>query len=272
MKQITVVVQGALGKVGREIIPGISRDPELSLIGAVDIQASKDHLDLPESGKSVPLAQDLSSLLQNCHPQVIVDFTIAEAAMGAAIVAIKQGINLVIGTTGISDRELKEIDELARTHKVGVVIAPNFALGAVVLMHLARIAAKYFDHAEIIELHHDQKVDAPSGTAVATAKAMLKSRGKPFIYALTKKENVPGTRGGQVEGIGLHSVRLPGFVASEEVIFGGQGQTLTLRHDTINRECFVRGVILAIKEVVSLMGLVNDLGKLLRLGGDNEVI
>ena len=227
---------------------------------------------MPDIGKTVPLARDLSSFLQSCHPQVIVDFTIAEAAISAARIALKQGVNLVIGTTGISDSELKEIDQLARANKVGVVMAPNFALGAVVLMHLARIAAKYFDHAEIIELHHNQKIDAPSGTALATARGMLQSRGKPFIHAPTKKENISGTRGGQVEGITIHSVRLPGFVASEEVVFGGQGQTLTLRHDTINRECFVPGVILAIKEVVNQKGLVFGLEELLHLGGDNEVI
>jgi 4-hydroxy-tetrahydrodipicolinate reductase len=272
MKQITVVVNGALGKVGREIISGVSRDPALSLVGAVDIQATGDCLDLPDSGKKLPLARDLTSFLQICHPQVLVDFTIVEAAVAAARTAVKQGVNLVIGTTGISDSELKEIDKLAKANNVGVIVAPNFALGAVVLMHLAKIAAKYFDHAEIIELHHNQKVDAPSGTALATAKAMVQSRGKPFVHAPTKKENISGTRGGQVEGIAIHSVRLPGFVASEEVVFGGQGQTLSLRHDTINRECFVPGVILAIKEVINLKGLVFGLEKLLHLGGDNEVV
>jgi 4-hydroxy-tetrahydrodipicolinate reductase len=266
MKQITVMVHGALGKVGREIITGVSRTPDLSLIGAVDIQATRDVLDLPDFGKSVPLANNLTSFLQDCHPQVMVDFSVAEAAVSAARIALKQGIHLVIGTTGIPDSEIKEIDRLAMAHNVGVVIAPNFALGAVILMYLARIAAKYFDHAEIVELHHNQKVDAPSGTALATAHGMLKSRGKPFLFAQTKKENLSGTRGGQVEGITIHSVRLPGLVASEEVVFGGEGQTLTLRHDTINRECFVPGVILAVREVVDIKGLVFGLEQLLHLG------
>jgi 4-hydroxy-tetrahydrodipicolinate reductase len=266
MKQITVMVHGALGKVGREIITGVSRTPDLSLVGAVDIQATRDVLDLPEFGKNVPLANNLSSFLQSCHPQVIVDFSVAEAAIAAAHIALKQGVHMVIGTTGISDSKVDEIDRLARANNVGVVMAPNFALGAVVLMHLARIAAKYFDHAEIVELHHNQKVDAPSGTALATAHGMLKSRGKPFLHTPTKKENLPGTRGGQVEGITIHSVRLPGLVASEEVVFGGEGQTLSLRHDTINRECFVPGVILAIREVVNAKGLVYGLEQLLHLG------
>jgi 4-hydroxy-tetrahydrodipicolinate reductase len=272
MKQITVVVHGALGKVGREVVTGVSRDPDLSLVGAVDVQADQEYLDVPGVSHKVPLAKDLGSLLSSCSPQVIVDFTIAEVALSAARVAIKQKVNLVIGTTGISDSNLKEIDQLARANNIGVVVAPNFALGAVVLMHLAKIAAKYFDHAEIIELHHNQKADSPSGTALATAKAMAQSKGKPFVHAPTKKENISGTRGGQVEGIAIHSVRLPGLVASEEVVFGGQGQTLSLRHDTINRECFVPGVILAIKEVVNRKGLVYGLEELLHLGRDDEVV
>jgi len=271
MKQIKVVVSGALGKVGEKVVVGVSRDPALSLVGAVDVLAVQEYLDVPEVSK-VPLTKDLSPLLLKCKPQVLVDFTIAEAAIAAARIAIKQKVNLVIGTTGISDSSLKEIDQMAKDNNVGVVIAPNFALGAVVLMHLAKIAAKYFDHAEIIELHHNQKADSPSGTALATAKDMVQSRGKPFILAETRTENIGGTRGGQVEGIAIHSVRLPGLVASEEVIFGGQGQTLTLRHDTINRECFVPGVVLAIKEVVMRKGLVYGLDELLHLGRGDEVL
>ena len=272
MKHITVAVHGALGKVGKEIVVGVARDPDLSLIGAVDIQATRDSLDLPDTGKKIPLAKKLDSFLKSYHPQVLVDFSIAEAAVAAARLALKQGVHLVSGTTGISDSELKEIDRLAKANKVGVVVAPNFALGAVVLMYLAKIAARYFDHVEIVELHHNQKVDAPSGTALATARGMLQARGKPFVHTPTKKENLSGTRGGEVEGITIHSVRLPGFVASEEVVFGGQGQTLTLRHDTINRECYIPGVLLAIKEVVKLKGLVYGLEELLQLGGDNEVV
>lgn len=272
MKQIAVAVHGALGKVGREIVLGVCRDTDLSLVGAVDIKATRNYLDVPDVGKQVPLAKDLGSLLRNCRPQVIVDFTIAEAAVTAARIALKHGVNLVIGTTGIPDSELKELGQLAEANKVGVVVAPNFALGAVLLMYLSKIAAKYFDHAEIIELHHEQKVDAPSGTALATARGMAQSRGKPFIHTPARKENLSGTRGGEVEGIAIHSVRLPGFVASEEVVFGGKGQTLTLRHDTINRECFIPGVILAVKEVVNCKGLVFGLDELLQLGGDHEIV
>jgi 4-hydroxy-tetrahydrodipicolinate reductase len=235
------------------------------VVGSVDVKATQDHLILPDGSKKVPLSSDLSSLLKVCQPKVLVDFTIAEAAVSAARIAIKQGVNVVIGTSGLPDDNLKEIDQLSRANKVGAVVSPNFALGSVVLLHLAKIAARLFDHAEIIELHHHEKADAPSGTALATARDMVKARGKPFTYPLTKKETLSGTRGGQVDGIAIHSVRLLGLMASQEVIFGASGQTLSLRHDTISRECYMPGIILAIKEVVKRQGLVVGLDSLLNL-------
>ncbi len=143
------------------------------------------------------------------------------------------------------------------------MVAPNFALGAVIMMHLAKIAGKYFDYAEIIELHHHLKADAPSGTALSTAGAMAKARGKPFQLPQQKKSLA--SRGEQVEGVTLHSVRLPGLMAHQEVILGAPGQTLSIRHDTINRECYMPGVILAIKQVVQRKGLTYGLDVLLGL-------
>jgi len=214
----------------------------------------------------VPLHTNLTSLIEMYHPQVVVDFTVPEAALSSARLALKNGANLVMGTTGLSEANLKEIDRLAHDHKRGAVVAPNFAVGAVVMIHLAKVASRYFDNAEIIELHHDRKLDAPSGTALATARAMLNVHGKPFGSPVTEKETLKGTRGGQTDGISIHSVRLPGLVASQEVIFGALGQTLTIRHDTISRESFMPGVILAIKEVVKRTGLVYGLDVLLNLG------
>lgn len=268
MQPITVLVYGALGKMGREVTAAVCRDPELEMVGAADIQATCEHLDLPDTTRKVPLSADLNSLLQSCHPAVMVDFTNAEASIAAARIAIKNGVNLVIGSSGLSDDNLKEIDKMAKANKVGVVVAPNFALGAIVLMHLAKIAAKFFENAEIIELHHDKKIDAPSGTALATAKAMLEARGDSFIYPQTKKENISGSRGGQVGGIAIHSVRLPGIVASQEVVFGTTAQTLSLRHDTLSRESYMSGVTLAIKDVVKRQGLVYGLDALLNLKGE----
>lgn len=270
MKPITVVVHGALGKVGREVTAAVCRDPDLEMVGAVDIQATEEHLTLLDTSKKVPLSSDLNSLLQSRHPKVLVDFTIAEASISAARIATKQGVNLVIGTTGLSDDSIKEIDQLCKANEVGAVVAPNFALGAVVLLHLAKTAAKFFNQAEIIELHHHEKADAPSGTALATARAMRQARGKSFVYSPTKTEKLSGSRGGQIDGVAIHSVRLLGLMASQEVIFGAPGQTLSLRHDTINRECYMPGVILAIKEVVKRQGLVYGLDALLNLGGSDE--
>jgi len=272
MEPITVLVHGALGRMGREATAAICRDAELELVGGVDIKTTQEQLTLPDGSKKIPLSSDLSSLLEICHPKVLLDFTIAEAAMAAARIALNRGINVVIGTSGLSDDNLKEIEQLSKANKVGAVVAPNFALGSIVLLHLAKIAAKFFDHAEIIELHHHEKADAPSGTALSTAREMLKSRGKPFVYPPTKKETLGGTRGGQIDGVAIHSVRLLGLMASQEVIFGAQGQTLSLRHDTISRECYAPGVILAVKEVINRQGLIYGLDILLNLRGSDEGI
>ena len=272
MRPITVLVHGALGKMGKEVVRAVSHDHELRIIGAVDKLATENQLPLSYTSATVPLSSDLDSLLRICNPDVLVDFTIAESSIMAARIASKQKVNLVIGTTGLSEDDLSEIDQLSRANSIGAVVAPNFALGAVVLLHLAKVAAKFFNYAEIIELHHQEKADAPSGTALATARAMREARDKPFEYPITRKENLSGSRGGQVDGITIHSVRLPGIMASQEVILGGPGQTLSLRHDTINRECYMMGVILAIKEVVKREGLVYGLDALLGLGGTNEAI
>ncbi len=264
MKQIRVVVNGALGKVGREVVKAVCNEPEMQAVGAVELEVAEDSLPLPDNSGAVPLSSNLEYILTSCQPDVLVDFTIARATMPAVRIATKQGVNLVIGTTGLTADELSEIDRLAMAHKVGAVVAPNFALGAILMIHLAKIAAKYFDCAEIIELHHHQKADSPSGTALATAKAMAAARGKPFSLSPQQKKT-SDSRGKQVEDIAIHSVRLPGLMAHQEVLLGGQGQTLSIRHDTINRECYMPGVMLAIKEVVKRQGLVYGLDTLLGL-------
>jgi len=253
--------------MGQQVVSAVAAEPDLVLVGAADVKAAdRDHLGAPALNKKVPLHSSLISIIEMFHPDVVVDFTIAEAAMNAARLALKNGSHIVMGTTGLSDKDLKEIDTLALDYNKGAVVAANFAIGAVVLMHLAKIAAKYFDNAEIIELHHDKKVDAPSGTALATARLMIEAHGKPFAYPKTEKETLKGTRGGHKDGLAIHSVRLPGLVASQEVIFGALGQTLSIRHDTISRECFMPGVILAVREVVKRHGLVYGLDSLLNLG------
>ncbi len=262
MEPIKVAVQGALGRVGQEVVKAVCREPEMRLVGVVDLKIAGDSLALPDGSGSVPASADLAHILNSCRPDVLVDFTIAQAAMSAVRVAAGCGVNLVIGTTGLTADDLKEIDRLAKENKVGAVVAPNFALGAILMMHLAKIAAKYLDYAEVIELHHYQKADAPSGTALATARAMAKGRGEPFLQPSGKPA---GSRGQPVEGVTIHSVRLPGLMAHQEVILGGPGQTLSIRHDTINRECYMPGVMRAVKEVVKRKGLVYGLDTLLGL-------
>ena len=264
MKPIRVVVQGASGRMGREVINALCQEPGMQVVGAVELQVTKDYLPLPNGSGTIPFSADLDYMLTSCQPDVLVDFTVAQATMPAVRIAAKRGVNLVIGTTGLTADELGEIDQLAIAHKIGAVVAPNFALGAILMIHLAKVAGKYLDYAEIIELHHHLKADSPSGTALSTARAMAQAKDKPFSHPPEPKKT-SASRGQQVEGITIHSVRLPGLLAHQEVILGGPGQTLSIRHDTISRECYMPGVMLAIKEVVKRQGLVYGLDTLLGL-------
>lgn len=260
---IKVAVHGALGRMGRQVVAAVCREPDMEMAGAIDLKVSGDSLPLPDGSGDISASADLAAMLSACRPDVMVDFSIAGAAMPAAHAAIKSGVNLVVGTTGLSTNDISEIGSLAQAKGVGAVIVPNFALGAVLMTHLAKIAARHFDYAEIIELHHDKKADAPSGTSLATARAMAKARGKPFQRP-TGAESAD-SRGKDVEGVSVHSVRLPGLMAHQEVLLGTAEQTLSIRHDTINRECYMPGVILAIKAVVGLKGLTYGLDALLGL-------
>jgi 4-hydroxy-tetrahydrodipicolinate reductase len=263
MDNIRVLVHGAAGRVGQEVVKAVCQEPGMRLVGAVDVKVSGEPLSLPDGSGSVPFTSDIEAAIESCGPDVIVDFTIARASMPAVRVAARRGVNMVIGTTGFTAAELDEMGELAGAGEIGIVAAPNFALGAVLMMHLAKIAGKFMDHAEIIELHHDRKLDAPSGTSLLTAKAMAEARGRPFLPPAAGEAT--DSRGRSVEGIGIHSVRLPGLMAHQEVIFGAPGQTLSIRHDTINRECYLPGVLLAVKEVVKRKGFIYGLDRLLGL-------
>ena len=224
-QSIKVVVNGALGRMGSEVINTVCRHSELEPVGAVDKMATEENLSLPDQSGSIPLSSDLESILKLSHPDVLVDFSIAEATLPAVRMAVKHEVNMVIGTTGLAAENLDEINQLAIDNGRGIIVAPNFALGAVVMIHMAKIAAKFFDWAEIVEMHHEKKLDAPSGTALSTARAMLESRGKPFLYSKVQKESLSGARGAELEGIALHSMRLPGLMAHQEVILGTEGQS-----------------------------------------------
>ncbi|HZP26778.1 MAG TPA: 4-hydroxy-tetrahydrodipicolinate reductase [Dehalococcoidia bacterium] len=243
---IRVVVSGT-GKMGTEVVRALAAEPDMEPAGTLD------------------RSMDPEAFFSQSSADVVVDFTGAERAPVVALAALAAGVRPVIGTSGLKPDFLSQLDEKCRELGLGAVVAPNFALGAVIMMHIATLAAPYFSHAEIIEMHHDQKVDAPSGTALATAEAMAKRRKRPFQRNQPQRETLPGSRSAALEGVTIHSVRLPGLVAHQEVLFGAPGQALTIRHDSLSRESFMPGVIAAIHWVMDSMELTIGLEKVLGL-------
>jgi 4-hydroxy-tetrahydrodipicolinate reductase len=252
---IRVGVVGAGGRMGREVARAVGADPEMDLVAAIDPKAAGDAVE------GVIVADDLPTLL-DAGAEVAVDFTAPDAVMPTLRWTVANGIHAVVGTTGISPADLDELRSLTEGATANVFVAPNFAIGAVLMMRFAEQAARHLPAAEVIELHHDRKVDAPSGTALATARAMAAARG-PVPPAPGGDDEHPGARGTDVDGIRVHSVRLPGLVAHQEVVLGGPGQTLSIRHDTTDRSCFMPGVLMAIKAVGSRAGLTVGLDVLL---------
>jgi 4-hydroxy-tetrahydrodipicolinate reductase len=261
---IRVLVSGS-GKMGREVLAAICREDGFEPAGVVDLYAEESSLSLPDGSAKVPFGQDPAAIIEQTRPDVVVDFTNAEWTPRLAEAALVAGVRLVIGTSGLGDDFVQHLGQECEKRRLGAVVAANFALGAVLMQHMAKTAARFYESAEIIELHHDQKVDAPSGTSIATAKGMAEARGKPFDRAETQRENLPGTRGGDVSGVTIHSVRLPGLVAHQEVILGSPGEVLTIRHDTLGRESFMPGVLLATRHVMEHPGLVVGLDRLIGL-------
>lgn len=262
---IRVGVMGAGGRMGREICRTVIDDPELELVAAFDreYQGMEIGALVGRSVEGVLVETDLQKLLAETQIDVMIDFTVADAMRVNVPQVLKKGVAVVAGTTGLSTEERAEMGKIAEEHNTGMFHAANFAIGAVLMMKFAAEAAKYMPYAEVIELHHDKKVDAPSGTAVTTLNKIAENR-KSFRQGMENEyEKITGARGGEYEGMRVHSVRLPGFVASQEVIFGGLGQTLTIRHDSISRESFMPGIALAAKKVQSWTGLVEDLENIL---------
>lgn len=264
MSSINVVVHGALGKMGQEVLNAVTNAEDMNAVGAADLAAEPGNLALPDGSGQIPLSDDLSQVLSGAD--VVVDFSNATGAMSAIRTASAHQVNVVVGSTGLSSENYEEADGLANEHGVGIIIAPNFAMGAVLMIHLAREASKFFDYADLTEMHHEAKIDAPSGTALAIAQAAVEGKAGGFTNVQAEKELIKGPRGGDFEGISVHSARMPGRVAHHELVFGALGQTLTIRHDSINRESFMPGVTMAIREVVGHTGLTVGLEKLMGLG------
>jgi 4-hydroxy-tetrahydrodipicolinate reductase len=260
---IRVAVSGARGRVGREVARGVAAAADLALVGGLSREPGAT-LALGD-GPPLALHHDVDALLREARPDVLVDFTLPDAAVPIARAALGAGVAVVVGTSGLSTADCEELGALAERTGVGVAVVPNFALGAVLLIHCARLVSRYLGAAEIVELHHDGKADAPSGTALATARAMVEARGAPFAADRTSKLTLENVRGGAVDAVRIHSVRLPGLVAHQEVLFGAPGQVLTLRHDVTSREAYVPGVLLAVRAIRQHRGLVYGLDRLLGL-------
>ena len=263
---IRIVMSGA-GNMGRQIMAAIEAANDLELVGALDGLANEDSIEV--AGRAVPLSRDLGALAQ-WSPDVAIDFSHADWSAQLIPAAIDAGVRPVIGTSGLSDALIAEAERRVSAAGLGGVIAANFALGAVLMMHLANVAAPLFDSVEIIEQHHDGKVDAPSGTAVATAQSMRAARETDFTRKDAERHNVPDhdSRGAELGGASIHSVRLPGLVAHQVIVFGGNDETLTIRHDSMSRASFIPEILRAARAAPELDRLVVGLDRLLGLRSD----
>ncbi|MGO2384375.1 MAG: 4-hydroxy-tetrahydrodipicolinate reductase [Pseudolactococcus laudensis] len=253
---IKVIISGFKGRMGSTAVEMVNNDPKLELAALLDPFATEKEV------AGVPVFNDKADVL-SVAADVWVDFTIPDVAYDNTKFALENKICPVVGTTGFTEAQITELIALSKSKKVGGLIAPNFAIGAILVMEFAKKAAQYFPDVEIIELHHDNKKDAPSGTAIKTAELIKETRTYKKQGAADEVESIPGARGAEFDGMRIHSVRLPGLVAHQEVIFGAKGEGLTLRHDSYDRVSFMGGVSLGIKKVVNIDTLVYGLEHLL---------
>lgn len=234
---IKVAVCGAMGKMGKEVCQAVNDNPNTELVAMIDIASQGMYHSIEDAHR----VQDID---------VLIDFTQPASIFENAKYCLNNGIKIVIGTTGLKDKEIEVLRNLSHVKNTGCLIAPNFSTGAVLMMMFAKLAAKYFDNAEIIELHHNQKKDAPSGTAIKTANMMAEAKSDFTKGNCEETETIEGARGANsYSNIHIHSVRMPGYIASQEVILGSTGQIMTIRHDTMDRKCYMQGVMLAVKYV-----------------------
>lgn len=247
---INVAVCGSSGKMGKEVVRAVSNSGNMNLVAKIDINGG-DYTTLKDA-------------LETVNIDVLVDFTQPASVYENALLCLNNGIKPVIGTTGLNDGEIAELEKLTKSKNTGCLIAPNFSTGAVLMMMFAKKAAEYFDNAEIIELHHNKKKDAPSGTAIKTALMMSEAKKCFTTGNCPETETIKGARGGEAyANIHIHSVRMPGYIASQEVIFGEEGQIFKLRHDSMNRECYMKGVMLAINYISSHNEFIYGLEKIM---------
>ena len=244
-ESVRVLVNGAKGRMGRLSVSVVRGAEGLDLVGEAD------------------LGDDLPGLIRSSRAAVVLDFTHHSVAMDNLRTILSSGARPVCGTSGFGEEELEEAARLVEAADTGGVIVPNFSIGAVLMMRFAREAATWIPHVEIVETHHDRKGDAPSGTAEATARLIATARGEPPASEVRETERIPGSRGGRAFGVPVHSLRLPGALAHQEVVFSSPGELLTIRHDSMDRECFRAGILLALREAPGIDGLVYGLENLL---------
>lgn len=263
---IRVGVIGARGRMGRTVCRAVAEADDLALVAAIDRSGVGQEIgkEIGHPEIDVPVSDELDRLLE-AEVEVAVEFTHPDVVLDDIRWCVEHAIHMVVGTTGLSPADLDEITGLIEVEggESNIVLAANFALGAVLMERFAGIAARYFPAVEVIELHHEGKADAPSGTSLATARRIAETTGG--LRRDAGRESIEGVRGGAVDGVRIHSVRLPGLVAHQEVLFGGEGQTLTIRHDSTDRGSFMPGVLLAIREVSTRPGLTTGLEPLLDL-------
>lgn len=263
---IRVAIAGARGKMGSEAVKTVCNRDGMELVAALDykhVGESLAELEMFPPNLDVPIFTSLTQLITETNPDVLIDLTNPHSVYEHTKVAMLHNVRTVVGTTGFTDEQLEELTALAKKNKIGCIIAPNFAIGAILMMKFAKEAAKYMPNIEIIELHHDRKLDAPSGTAKKTAQMIAEVREEKKQGHEFEKETMVGSRGADFEGMRIHSVRLPGLVAHQEVLFGGDGQMLTIRHDSYNRESFMSGVMFCVETVMTLEELVYGLENIL---------
>jgi 4-hydroxy-tetrahydrodipicolinate reductase len=257
-ERIKIAVAGASGRMGREVVRMVLEDDQLQLVAAIARSAGPvdagSLLGKPATG--IMVVSELSAALSAARPDVLVDFTSPKSAMPNAETAIAHGVRPIMGTTGFTPEQITELDKQCRDKGIGGLIAPNFSIGAILMMKFSSMAAKYFPHVEIIEYHGDQKLDAPSGTSIKTAEWIAQARQEIRQGNPSEEEVIEGARGGYYNGFRIHSVRLPGVFAQQEVIFGAFGQTLKIRHDSFDRAGYMPGVNTAIKKIMSVTGMV----------------
>jgi 4-hydroxy-tetrahydrodipicolinate reductase len=264
VEKIKVIVSGGAGKMGRSIVRAVSGSKDLILAGVADLLHNGEDAGtlagIPPLG--IKITSNLDQLLNESGAAVMIDFTTPLTVMENIRAALQHHVSPVVGTTGITADNLVQIEKWVKQFNTGAIIAPNFALGAILMIKAAQLCARYLKAVEIIELHHDEKLDSPSGTAINTAHRIFEATGKrqPQKEIL---EKVPGARGGTVDGIPIHSVRLPGLIAHQEVIFGDEGQILTLRHDAMDRSCFMPGLLLAVRRAPANKDLIYGMENLL---------